>query len=185
MEGLIAGKGFAIKKQWQPLQRISPYLIQAVIASEDQKFLSHSGFDLEAIAKAYTSNNKGRKLRGASTISQQTAKNLFLWPTSSYLRKAIEVYFTLLLELVWDKERIMEVYLNVAEFGPEIYGAEEASRTFFHTHADKLTTREAAMLAAVLPAPRRWNAAHPTAYLLQRRRWIMQQMRTIGPIDLD
>lgn len=185
MEGLIAGKGFAIKKQWQPLQRISPYLIQAVIASEDQKFLSHSGFDLEAIAKAYTSNNKGRKLRGASTISQQTAKNLFLWPTSSYLRKAIEVYFTLLLELVWDKERIMEVYLNVAEFGPEIYGAEEASRTFFHTHADKLTTREAAMLAAVLPAPRRWNAAHPTAYLLQRRRWIMQQMRTIGPINLD
>ena len=184
-EGLSEGKGFVIQKQWQPLEKISPFLVRAVIASEDQKFLHHSGFDLDAIAKAYKDNSLGKRQKGASTISQQTAKNLFLWPTSSYLRKAVEVYFTLLLELVWNKERIIEVYLNVAEFGPGIYGAEQASRIYFHKRAAQLKAQEAAMLAAILPSPRRWNAARPTAYLQQRRQWIMRQMRNIGPIDLE
>jgi len=184
-EGLSEGKGFVIQKQWQPLKKISPFLIQAVIASEDQKFLHHSGFDLDAIAKAYKDNSRGKRQKGASTISQQTAKNLFLWPTSSYLRKAVEVYFTLLLELAWNKERIIEVYLNVAEFGPGVYGAEQASRKYFHKQASQLKAPEAAMLAAVLPSPRRWNAARPTAYLQQRRQWIMRQMRNIGPVDLE
>ncbi len=184
IQGMSEGNGFVMRKQWQPLEKISPYLVQAVIASEDQKFLSHSGFDLKAISQAYANNRKGKKQKGASTISQQTAKNVFLWPTSSYFRKAIEVYFTLVIELVWSKERIMEVYLNVAEFGPGIYGAEQAARIYFHKPASKLTKREAAILAAVLPAPRRWNAAHPTGYLLQRRQWIQQQMRNMGPISL-
>ncbi len=184
IQGMSEGGGFVMRKDWQPLEKISPYLVQAVIASEDQKFLSHSGFDLEAISKAYTSNRMGKKQRGASTISQQTAKNVFLWPTSSYFRKAVEVYFTLLIELVWSKERIMEVYLNVAEFGPGIYGAEQAARSYFHKPASNLTKREAAILAAVLPAPRRWNAARPTVYLLQRRQWIQRQMKNLGPIVL-
>ncbi len=179
------GRGFVMRKQWQPLERISPYLVQAVIASEDQRFLSHSGFDLKAISKAYTNNRTGKKQKGGSTLSQQTAKNVFLWPDGSYFRKAIEVYFTLLIELFWSKERIMEVYLNVAEFGPGVYGAEQAAQMYFHKPALRLTSREAAMLAAVLPAPRQWDVAHPTAYLLQRRRWIMQQMRNVGSIKLN
>lgn len=185
IQGMSEGRGFVIRKQWQPLERISPLLIQAVIASEDQKFPNHFGFDLQAISKAYSNNLIGKRQKGASTISQQTAKNVFLWPTSSYLRKAIEVYFTLLIESVWSKERIIEVYLNVAEFGPGVYGAEQAAQMYFHKSALGLTSREAAMLAAILPAPRRWDAAHPTTYLLQRRRWIMQQMRNVGPIDLN
>ena len=185
IQGMTEGRGFVIRKQWQPLERISPLLIQAVIASEDQKFPNHFGFDFQAISKTYSNNLIGKRQKGASTISQQTAKNVFLWPTSSYLRKAIEVYFTLLIESAWSKERIIEVYLNVAEFGPGVYGAEQAAQMYFHKSALGLTSREAAMLAAILPAPRRWDAAHPTTYLLQRRRWIMQQMRNVGQIDLN
>jgi monofunctional glycosyltransferase len=185
LEGMSNGTGFVIRKHWQPLGNISPAMVRAVIAAEDQKFLRHSGFDLQAISKAYADNRAGKKQKGASTISQQTAKNVFLWPASSYLRKGIEVYFTLLLELLWDKERIIEVYLNVAEFGPGIYGVESAARIYYGKAAGQLTAREAAMLAAVLPAPRLWNAARPTAYLLQRRQWIMRQMRNVGPIDLN
>jgi monofunctional biosynthetic peptidoglycan transglycosylase len=185
IQGMTNGSGFVIRKRWQPLKNISPAMVQAVIAAEDQKFLRHSGFDLQAISKAYAGNRAGKKQKGASTISQQTAKNVFLWPASSYFRKAIEVYFTLLLELLWDKERIIEVYLNVAEFGPGIYGVESAARIYYGKSARQLTAREAAMLAAVLPAPRRWNAARPTPYLLQRRQWIMRQMRNVGPIDLN
>ena len=185
IQGMSNGTGFVIRKRWQPLENISPAMVRAVIAAEDQKFLRHSGFDLQAISKAYAGNRAGKKQKGASTISQQTAKNVFLWPASSYLRKAIEVYFTLLLELLWDKERIIEVYLNVAEFGPGIYGVESAARIYYGKSARQLTAREAAMLAAILPSPRRWNAARPTAYLLQRRQWIMRQMRNVGPIDLN
>lgn len=185
IEGMSNGTGFVIRKRWQPLGNISPSMVRAVIAAEDQKFLRHSGFDLQAISKAYAGNRAGKKQKGASTISQQTAKNVFLWPASSYFRKAIEVYFTLIIELLWDKERIIEVYLNVAEFGPGIYGVESAARIYYGKTARQLTTREAAMLAAILPAPRRWNAARPTAYLLQRRQWIMRQMRNVGPIDLN
>lgn len=185
VEGMAAGKGFIIHKQWQSLDNIAPVMIQAVIASEDQKFLNHSGFDLTAISKAYASNKSGKKQKGASTISQQTAKNVFLWPARSYIRKVIEVYFTLLIEATWNKKRIMEVYLNVAEFGPGIYGVETAAQTYFHKTARQLSSREAAMLAAVLPAPRQWNAARPTPYLIQRKRWIIQQMRNIGPVTLN
>lgn len=184
IQGMAQGKGFAIRKDWQPLERISPFLVRAVIAAEDQKFLSHSGFDLDAISKAYADNKKGKRQKGGSTISQQTAKNVFLWPTSSYFRKAIEVYFTVLIELIWSKERIIEVYLNVAEFGPGLYGAEEAARTYFHKPAKALSRREAALLAAVLPSPRRWNAARPTGYLLHRRQWIVRQMQNLGPLPL-
>lgn len=182
IQGLAGGQGFVLRRQWQPLANISPALVRAVIAAEDQKFLDHFGFDLDAISKAYENNREGGRRRGGSTISQQTAKNVFLWPGGSYLRKGIEAYFTLLLELCWSKERIIEVYLNVAEFGPGVYGAESAARTYYRTSAKRLTARQAAMLAAILPSPLRWSPARPTGYLLHRQRWILQQMRNIGPL---
>jgi monofunctional biosynthetic peptidoglycan transglycosylase len=184
MQGMAAGKGFIIRKQWQPLTTISPAMIRAVTAAEDQKFLHHFGFDFDAISKAYANNRDGGRRKGGSTITQQTAKNVFLCPGGSYLRKGIEAYFTLLLELCWSKERIIEVYLNVAEFGPGVYGVESAARTYYQTAARLLTARQAAMLAAILPSPLRWNPARPTGYLLHRQRWILQQMRNIGPLPL-
>ena len=184
LQGMTAGKGFIIRKQWQPLATISPAMIRAVIAAEDQKFLHHFGFDFDAISKAYANNRDGGRRRGGSTITQQTAKNVFLWPGGSYLRKGVEAYFTVLLELCWSKERIMEVYLNVAEFGPGVYGVESAARTYYQTAARQLTARQAAMLAAILPSPRQWNPARPTAYLVHRQRWILQQMHNIGPLPL-
>ncbi|MBB5346877.1 monofunctional biosynthetic peptidoglycan transglycosylase [Desulfoprunum benzoelyticum] len=182
IQGMATGQGFIIRKQWQPLERISPAMVRAVIAAEDQKFLDHSGFDFNAISKAYENNRTGGRQKGGSTITQQTAKNVFLWPGGSYLRKGVEAYFTLLLELCWSKERIIEVYLNVAEFGPGVYGVESAARTYYRTSARRLTNRQAAMLTAILPAPLRWNPARPTGYLMQRQRWILQQMRHIGPL---
>ncbi len=184
LQGMAAGKGFIIRKQWQPLATISPAMIRAVIAAEDQKFLHHFGFDFDAISKAYANNRDGGRRRGGSTITQQTAKNVFLWPGGSYLRKGVEAYFTVLLELCWSKERIMEVYLNVAEFGPGVYGVESAARTYYQTAARQLTARQAAMLAAILPSPRQWNPARPTGYLVHRQRWILQQMHNIGPLPL-
>ena len=184
LQGMVAGKGFIIRKQWQPLATISPAMIRAVIAAEDQKFLHHFGFDFDAISKAYANNRDGGRRRGGSTITQQTAKNVFLWPGGSYLRKGVEAYFTVLLELCWSKERIMEVYLNVAEFGPGVYGVESAARIYYQTTARQLTARQAAMLAAILPSPRQWNPARPTAYLVHRQRWILQQMHNIGPLPL-
>jgi monofunctional biosynthetic peptidoglycan transglycosylase len=184
LQGMVAGKGFIIRKQWQPLTTISPAMIRAVTAAEDQKFLHHFGFDFDAISKAYANNRDGGRRRGGSTITQQTAKNVFLWPGGSYLRKGVEAYFTVLLELCWSKERIMEVYLNVAEFGPGVYGVESAARIYYQTTARQLTARQAAMLAAILPSPRQWNPARPTAYLVHRQRWILQQMHNIGPLPL-
>jgi monofunctional biosynthetic peptidoglycan transglycosylase len=184
LQGMVAGKGFIIRKQWQPLTTISPAMIRAVTAAEDQKFLHHFGFDFDAISKAYANNRDGGQRRGGSTITQQTAKNVFLWPGGSYLRKGVEAYFTVLLELCWSKERIMEVYLNVAEFGPGVYGVESAARIYYQTTARQLTARQAAMLAAILPSPRQWNPARPTAYLVHRQRWILQQMHNIGPLPL-
>lgn len=185
VESLAAGKGFISQYRWQALNDISPWLIRAVIAAEDQKFAHHCGFDFTAMAQAFAHNSKGGRLRGGSTISQQTAKNIFLWPGGSYPRKCLEAYFTVLLEILWDKERIIETYLNIAEFGPGIYGVESAARIYFRTSARKLTARQAAMLAAVLPAPRRFTPASPTAYLVQRQGWILQQMRNTGPVTLD
>lgn len=167
-----------IRKDWKSLDEISSNLPLAVITSEDQKFDEHFGFDVEAIEKAakYNEKHKGRKVKGASTISQQTAKNVFLWPKRSWLRKGLEVYFTLLIELFWSKERIMEVYLNVIEMGPGIYGAEAASQYYFHKPAAKLTRNESALIAAILPNPVRWSASKPTPYIQKKKNWIVRRM---------
>jgi monofunctional glycosyltransferase len=165
---------------WVDLDRISPNLPLAVVASEDQKFPEHWGFDVEAIEKAYSLNQHSHKVRGASTISQQVAKNLFLWSGRSYFRKGLEAYFTLLIESLWPKRRILEVYLNIAEFGYGTYGAEAAAERFFHKTASRLTRDDAAVLAAVLPNPERFSAAAPSRYVQQRREWILGQMQALG-----
>jgi monofunctional biosynthetic peptidoglycan transglycosylase len=167
-----------IEKEWKPLEEISKNLPLAVITSEDQKFDEHFGFDVQAIEKAakYNERHKGKKVKGASTISQQTAKNVFLWPHRSWLRKGLEVYFTLLIEVFWSKERIMEVYLNVIEMGPGIYGAEAAAKYYFKKPAAKLTRNESALIAAILPNPIRWSASKPTPYIVRKKNWIVRRM---------
>ena len=165
-----------VQYQWVPADRIAEIARKAVVAAEDQKFWAHNGFDFEAIEKALEHNEKSRRKRGASTISQQVTKNLFLWPGRSWLRKGLEVYGTALIEFIWGKERILEVYLNIAEFGPGVYGVEAAAQKFFHKPASKLSPEEAARLAAVLPNPRRWKAAAPGPYVQARSNWILGQM---------
>ena len=169
-------EGAVLDKTWEPLSRISPNLMLAAMAGEDAKFCSHAGFDWEAIDNAVKQYRRGGPVLGASTISMQTAKNLFLWPGRSWWRKGFEVYFTLLLETSWSKRRIMEAYLNIVEWGPGIYGAEAASRYHFHKSAANLTAEEAARLAAVLPNPRRWSASRPTGYILARAGVIRARM---------
>lgn len=168
---------------WVSLHDLGHELPLAVIASEDQRFLKHSGFDREAIAAAVEYNRTHDRKIGASTISQQTAKNVFLWPARSWLRKGLEAWFTLLIETFWPKERIMEVYLNVIETGPQCFGAEAAAQRYFRKPALKLTRREAALIAASLPHPRRSNPAKPTAYLEKRAVFIQKQMRNLGGIQ--
>jgi len=167
-------------RHWVPWDEISPDLALAVVASEDQKFPVHSGFDFEAINDAMNERSSGGRVRGASTITQQVAKNLFLWPEKSWLRKGIEVWFTVWIEMLWPKRRILETYLNVAEFGPGIFGADAAARRFFGRPAADLDREQAALLAGVLPNPDRLHAAQPSAYLLQRRSWILAQMAHLG-----
>ena len=174
------GKDLRLVKDWEPLENIAPSLQLAVVVCEDQEFLIHTGFNLEAIKKAFHSNSKGRKLRGASTISQQTAKNVFLWHGRNYIRKGLEAYFTLLIETFWPKERIMEVYLNVIELGDGIYGAQAASIHYFGKDASKLSREEAARLAVILPSPRRYKASRPGPYVTQRTSWTLNQMRMWG-----
>ncbi|HSX63083.1 MAG TPA: monofunctional biosynthetic peptidoglycan transglycosylase, partial [Tahibacter sp.] len=159
---------------------VSPALPIALVAAEDQKFPLHHGFDVEAIRDAIEDAEDGERLRGASTISQQTAKNLFLWNGRSFVRKGLEAYFTVLIELCWPKQRIIEVYLNVAEFGDGIYGAAAASDVFFHKTPGALTPRESALLAAVLPNPRRLRVDKPSAYVQRRSAWIERQARQLG-----
>ncbi len=171
---------FRVDYAWRDLGDISPGLAVAVIASEDQNFARHQGFDMEAIRKARESNARGRKMRGASTISQQTAKNLFLWGGRSWVRKGLEAWYTLLIEALWPKSRIIEMYVNVAEFGDGVYGAQAASRAFFGRDASALTSQQAARLAAVLPSPKRYNAARPGPYVQRRTAAIQRQMRQIG-----
>jgi monofunctional glycosyltransferase len=171
---------YVFQHRWVGLDQISPNLPLAVVASEDQKFPEHWGFDVEAIEKAYQLNQHSHKVRGASTISQQVAKNLFLWSGRSYFRKGLEAYFTLLIEACWPKRRILEIYLNSAEFGHGIYGAEAAAQQFFHRPAAKLSRSDAATLAAVLPNPLRFHAAAPSPYIQQRREWILGQMQALG-----
>ncbi|MBK7850522.1 MAG: monofunctional biosynthetic peptidoglycan transglycosylase [Bacteroidetes bacterium] len=164
------GKSMKLKKDWTPIDEMSATMPLAVIASEDQNFEEHFGFDLDAIRKAqqYNERHKGKRMKGASTISQQTAKNVFLWPSRSWIRKGFEVYFTFLIEIFWSKQRIMEVYLNVIEMGDGVYGAEAAAQEYFHKPSKKLSVREAALIAAVLPNPRKWSPAKPTAYIQRK-----------------
>jgi monofunctional biosynthetic peptidoglycan transglycosylase len=177
---------YVFRHRWVDLSRISPNLPLAVVASEDQKFPAHWGFDVEAIEKAYEMNQHSHRVHGASTISQQVAKNLFLWSGRSYFRKGLEAYFTVLIEACWPKRRIIEIYLNIAEFGYGTYGAEAAAERFFHKAAAKLSRVDSAVLAAVLPNPQRLNAAAPSAYVQQRRDWILGQMQALGgPEMLD
>ncbi len=174
--------GQAVRQQWVSLEDMSRWMPLAVIASEDQRFLSHWGLDLDAIATAVDAFREGENLRGASTITQQTAKNLFLWGGRSLVRKTLEAGLALGMEGLWPKRRIMEVYLNVAEFGKGIYGVEAASRTFFGVSARHLTPGQAARLAAVLPNPKVFNAGAPSAYVQDRVGWIQTQMRQLGGV---
>ena len=169
---------------WESIENISPYLQLAVICSEDQKFMKHKGFDIAAIEKAMEQNLAGKTLKGASTISQQTAKNIFLWPSRSWIRKGFEAYFTFLIEFLWPKERILEVYLNSIEMGNGIYGASAAAKYWFGKSPAKLTKYEAAAIAAILPNPRKYRAHPPTAFIQRRKEWIVTQMRYYGPLEL-
>ncbi|UEM18818.1 monofunctional biosynthetic peptidoglycan transglycosylase [Skermanella mucosa] len=171
--------GAGIEKDWVGLEDLSGTLPQAVIASEDSLFCSHAGFDWESLRQAWQGNLAGRSLRGGSTITMQTAKNAYLWQDRTYLRKGLEAWFTLLIELVWPKARIMEVYLNIIEWGDGIYGAEAAARAFFDKPASALTRREAALMAAVLPNPLRWSPAKPTRYIAGRANVIQQRMAIV------
>ena len=178
-------KKLKLHKDWTSLDEMSSAMPLAVMAAEDQNFEEHFGFDFNAIRKAeqYNERHKGKKLKGASTISQQTAKNVFLFPARSWVRKGFEVYFTFLIEICWSKKRIMEVYLNVIEMGEGIYGAEAAAQEYFHKPAKKLSIREASLLAAVLPNPRKWSPAKPTPYILQKSGRIMFYMSRLDPQD--
>jgi len=179
-------KNVKLEKDWVSFEAMSAAVKLAVIAAEDQNFEEHFGFDLEAIQKAqkYNEKHKGKRIKGASTISQQTAKNVYLWPSRSWIRKGFEVYFTFLIEVFWSKERILEVYLNVIEMGDGIYGVEAASQEFFHKPASKLSVREAALIAAVLPNPRKWSVARPTSYIQRRQGRIVRAMSKLPAVDL-
>ena len=173
------GKSMTLHHHWVPLDEISPSLPVAVMASEDARFLEHHGFDYKAIEHAAMRNMKHpeKQKLGASTISQQTAKNVFLWPGRSWVRKGFEVYFTFLIELMWSKERIMEVYLNSIEMGDGIYGADAVAEHHFNTTADKLTKAQCALIAVSLPNPLRFNSARPSGYMLKRQSRILREMR--------
>jgi len=178
-----AGKPVILKHDWVSMKKISPHFQLAVVCSEDQNFMNHLGFDLEAIGKAVGESKQGSKrLRGASTISQQTAKNVFLWPQRSWVRKGLEVWFTGLIELLWGKKRILEVYLNSIEMGNGIYGAEAASKQYFGISASGLTKYQAAAITAILPSPLKYNARSPGPYVQSRIEWITGQMQQVAPL---
>ncbi len=182
IEQKMDGKEMTCSHDWVPLEEISPNLQKAVIASEDGNFLKHSGFDFKAMQKAFKNNNKGRRLKGGSTISQQTAKNVFLWQGRSYLRKGLEAYFTFLIEIIWGKERIMEVYLNSIEMGDGVYGAEAAAQHWYQTSAENLTPMQAAGIAVILPNPRKFKASNSSAYTQKRKNKIVRVMKHVGKI---
>jgi monofunctional biosynthetic peptidoglycan transglycosylase len=182
---MMDGKEVIYQRDWVSLEKISPNLPQAVVASEDNLFTTHNGFSMNAIKKAMQANKKGKKLRGGSTISQQTAKNVFLWQGRNWVRKGFEVYFTFLIELIWGKERIMEVYLNSIEMGNGIYGAEAAAQYWYHKSAKNLSTQEAAGIAAILPNPRKFKASNSSSYINRRKASIQSLMRKISKVDYD
>ncbi len=183
IENKMGGKDMVCSHNWVPLDRISRNLQKAVIASEDGRFLTHHGFDFEAIQKAMENNEQGKKLKGGSTISQQTAKNVFLWQGRSYLRKGLEAYFTVLIELIWGKERIMEVYLNSIEMGDGVYGAQAACQYWYRKDATSLTKIQAAGIAAILPNPRKYKATNSSAYINRRKSRIVKHMGYVGKLD--
>jgi monofunctional biosynthetic peptidoglycan transglycosylase len=183
IEFKLDGNDAIYSHKWVPLEEISPNLQKAVIASEDGNFLKHNGFDFKAMQKAFKNNSKGKRLKGGSTISQQTAKNVFLWQGRSYIRKGLEAYFTVLIELIWGKERIMEVYLNSIEMGNGVYGAQEAARHWYRKGAIDLTKKEAAGIAAILPNPRKYKASNSSSYINNRKVKIMRVMRHLGKIE--
>lgn len=186
VEQIFSGEKITCHHDWESSKHISNNLKRSVIASEDQLFFQHWGFDTKQIQKAIHQNQYRKKPRGASTISQQTAKNVFLWPRSSWYRKGLEVYFTVLIEVFWSKDRILEVYLNSMETGKGIYGAESVAKYHFNTTAEKLTKRQAALIAATLPNPRRFNSSHPSQYIISRQGQILRQMNyMVLPRDND
>jgi len=180
IESWTSGEPIDLQRRWRPWKALPDDLKMAVIAAEDQKFADHWGFDLAAIRAAFAHNERGGSLRGASTLSQQVAKNLFLWSGRSWLRKGFEVWFTAWIELLWPKQRILEVYLNSVEWGIGIFGAEAAAQHYFGVAAAALSTAQASQLAAVLPNPREWSAARPGPHVRRRAGWIRQQMRQLG-----
>lgn len=185
IENKMAGKEVYFSHNWEPIENISMNLQKAVIASEDGTFLTHHGFDFNALQKAYKNNERGRKIKGGSTISQQTAKNVFLWQGRSYFRKGLEAYFTVLIELIWGKERIMEVYLNSIEMGDGVYGAYAATEHWYRKDASSLTMTQAAGIAAILPNPRKYKATGSSSYINNRKARIVRVMRHIGKINYD
>ena len=181
---VIKGEHIKIDKSWVKIEYISSNMIRAVIAAEDNRFVTHWGIDTKAIKEAVDHNKDGKTMHGASTISQQTAKNVFLWPSRSYLRKGLEFYFTILLEVIWGKKRIMEVYLNVIETGKGIYGVEKAAQVYFHTKSSVLTEGQAALIAAILPSPQRYNPINPGKYLVSRQEQIISLMYKIETLTI-
>jgi monofunctional biosynthetic peptidoglycan transglycosylase len=179
-----ADKPIKLKHKWLSLDKISHNMVQAVVASEDNLFMEHNGFDFDQIEKAIKEAKSGKRNRGASTISQQTAKNVFLWNGGGWFRKGLEAYFTVLIELLWSKERIMEIYLNSIEMGYGIYGVGAVAKEHFNKKAAKLTKREAALIAATLPNPLRYNSANPSAYMRKRQRQIVSLMDKIAPVEM-
>ncbi|MBC7369935.1 MAG: monofunctional biosynthetic peptidoglycan transglycosylase [Bdellovibrionaceae bacterium] len=181
VQSAFTGKWVGINKNWVPLEEISPNIVRSVLKAEDDRFFEHRGFDFMAIQKAYRYNQTHRNKKGASTISQQTAKNVFLWPHRDWIRKGFEAYFTVLIETVWSKNRIMEVYLNVIELGPGVYGVEAASQKYFHRSARKLNASQSALLAAVLPNPRKLRIDRPSSYVVGRQYRILNRVSPMMP----
>lgn len=185
MSRLAKGEEASLKKKWVDIEDISPRMIRAVIASEDNLFVSHWGIDTKAVKEAVDHNKKGKRMRGGSTISQQTAKNVFLWPSRTFIRKGLEFYFTMLIEQIWGKKRIMEVYLNVIETGNGMYGVEAAAQKYFRTSSSRLSDSQAALIASSLPSPRRYNPANPGNYLTKRKGQVMGLMYKIETLKLE
>lgn len=181
VEQAFGDKDVAFSKDWVSIDEMSKNIVIAAIAAEDQKFPTHWGFDMESIEKAMKNNKKKKRIKGASTISQQTAKNVFLWPHRDWIRKGFEVYFTFLIETIWSKERIIEVYLNIVELGNGVYGVEAASQKYFKKPASKLSKAEAALLVSAFPNPFKFNPGKPSGYMFKRQQWIIGQMNNIEP----
>lgn len=180
------GEKIRLKHHWVEMDKsVAPDMALAVVASEDQRFLTHNGFDFDAISKAWDERQSGKRKRGASTISQQTAKNVFLWPGGGWFRKVLEAYFTMLIELMWDKHRIMEVYLNIIETGDGIYGVDAVAWQNFGRGADRLTRANCALIAATLPNPLKYSSKNPSRYMLRRQTQILQQMRNLGKLEWE